>query len=122
MLCAQRLTNLIQQIIEFGKMLPGFQRLEQEDQIALVKTGMILQQRVPSRFDFTSKTIVIQDFKTIFFSLDLRKKSFKKCKNKISCRETQEHHTFILILILNFKLNFYRSFIKLPGLTTKNKS
>ena len=97
MLCAQRLTNLIQQIIEFGKMLPGFQRLEQEDQIALVKTGMILQHRVSSRFDFTSKTSVIQDFKTIFFSLDLRKKSFKKCKNKTSCRETQEHHTFILI-------------------------
>jgi hypothetical protein len=37
--CAQRLTAVIQQIIEFAKMVPGFMRLSQDDQIVLLKTG-----------------------------------------------------------------------------------
>ena len=36
---AQRLTNVIQQIIEFAKMVPGFMQFQQEDQIVLLKAG-----------------------------------------------------------------------------------
>lgn len=37
--CAQKLTTVIQQIIEFAKMVPGFMRLSQDDQIVLLKAG-----------------------------------------------------------------------------------
>ncbi|XP_022248309.1 probable nuclear hormone receptor HR3 isoform X1 [Limulus polyphemus] len=37
--CAQRLTAVVQQIIEFAKMVPGFMKLSQEDQIVLLKAG-----------------------------------------------------------------------------------
>ncbi|KAG8182668.1 hypothetical protein JTE90_019693 [Oedothorax gibbosus] len=37
--CAQKLTNIIQQIIEFAKMVPGFMKLSQDDQILLLKAG-----------------------------------------------------------------------------------
>lgn len=37
--CADRLTTMIQNIIEFAKMIPGFMRLSQDDQIVLLKTG-----------------------------------------------------------------------------------
>lgn len=37
--CAQKLTTIIQQIIEFAKMVPGFMRLSQDDQIVLLKAG-----------------------------------------------------------------------------------
>ena len=37
--CAQKLTSLIQQIIEFAKMVPGFMKLTQDDQITLLKAG-----------------------------------------------------------------------------------
>ncbi|KAL3288838.1 hypothetical protein HHI36_003285 [Cryptolaemus montrouzieri] len=37
--CAQKLTTIIQQIIEFAKMVPGFMKLSQDDQIVLLKTG-----------------------------------------------------------------------------------
>ncbi|KAK9876140.1 hypothetical protein WA026_011256 [Henosepilachna vigintioctopunctata] len=36
---AQELTNAIQQIIEFAKMVPGFMKLSQDDQIVLLKAG-----------------------------------------------------------------------------------
>ncbi|UYV68819.1 RORB [Cordylochernes scorpioides] len=36
---AQRLTELIQQIIEFAKMIPGFMKISQDDQILLLKAG-----------------------------------------------------------------------------------
>merc|ERR1719464_2610744 len=36
---AGRLTNVIQQIIEFAKMVPGFMQFPQEDQIVLLKAG-----------------------------------------------------------------------------------
>jgi hypothetical protein len=39
---AQKLTNVIQQIIEFAKMVPGFMKFPQEDQIALLKAGILL--------------------------------------------------------------------------------
>ncbi|XP_014212733.1 probable nuclear hormone receptor HR3 isoform X1 [Copidosoma floridanum] len=37
--CAQKLTNVIQVIIEFAKMVPGFMKLSQDDQIVLLKAG-----------------------------------------------------------------------------------
>lgn len=37
--CAQKLTSVIQQIIEFAKMVPGFMKLSQDDQIVLLKAG-----------------------------------------------------------------------------------
>lgn len=37
--CAQKLTTVIQQIIEFAKMVPGFLKLLQDDQIVLLKAG-----------------------------------------------------------------------------------
>lgn len=37
--CSQKLTFLIQQIIEFAKMVPGFMKLSQDDQIVLLKAG-----------------------------------------------------------------------------------
>lgn len=40
--CAQKLTAVIQQIIEFAKMVPGFMKLSQDDQIVLLKTGTII--------------------------------------------------------------------------------
>lgn len=38
--CAQGLTTIITQIIEFAKMLPGFMKFPQEDQIVLLKGGL----------------------------------------------------------------------------------
>jgi hypothetical protein len=40
--CAQKLTAVIQQIIEFAKLIPVFMRLSQEDQIVLLKSGTVL--------------------------------------------------------------------------------
>lgn len=40
--CAQKLTQIIQIIIEFAKCVPGFMRLAQDDQIVLLKTGLLL--------------------------------------------------------------------------------
>ncbi|XP_042902546.1 probable nuclear hormone receptor HR3 isoform X1 [Parasteatoda tepidariorum] len=37
--CAQKLTNIIQQLIEFAKMVPGFMKLSQDDQILLLKAS-----------------------------------------------------------------------------------
>ena len=37
--CAQKLTTIIQTIIEFAKMIPGFLKLSQDDQIVLLKLG-----------------------------------------------------------------------------------
>jgi len=36
---ANRLTAVVQQIIEFAKMVPGFMKLPQDDQIVLLKAG-----------------------------------------------------------------------------------
>lgn len=40
--CAQKLTQMIQQIIEFAKMVPGFMKLSQDDQIVLLKAGTLI--------------------------------------------------------------------------------
>lgn len=37
--CAKKVTEVLQQVIEFAKMIPGFRKLPQEDQIALLKSG-----------------------------------------------------------------------------------
>ncbi|XP_039747836.1 probable nuclear hormone receptor HR3 isoform X7 [Pararge aegeria] len=37
--CADKLTAMIQNIIEFAKLIPGFMKLSQDDQILLLKTG-----------------------------------------------------------------------------------
>ena len=44
MAAAQKLTNLIKQIIEFAKMVPGFMKLNQDDQIVLLKKGNLCDQ------------------------------------------------------------------------------
>lgn len=33
--CAEKLTTMIQNIIEFAKLIPGFMRLSQDDQVCL---------------------------------------------------------------------------------------
>lgn len=33
--CAEKLTNIIQNIIEFAKLIPGFMRLSQDDQVCV---------------------------------------------------------------------------------------
>lgn len=38
--CADRLTKVIQNIIEFAKVIPSFMLMEQDDQIALLKAGI----------------------------------------------------------------------------------
>lgn len=38
---AQKLTSIITQIIEFAKMVPGFMKFPQDDQIVLLKGGKI---------------------------------------------------------------------------------
>lgn len=40
--CASKLTLVIQQIIEFAKMVPGFMKLSQDDQIVLLKSGSFI--------------------------------------------------------------------------------
>ncbi|KAJ2938289.1 hypothetical protein O0L34_g13201 [Tuta absoluta] len=37
--CAEKLTGMIQNIIEFAKLIPGFMKLTQDDQILLLKSG-----------------------------------------------------------------------------------
>ncbi len=39
---AEKLTNMITQIIEFAKMVPGFMKFTQDDQIVLLKGGQFL--------------------------------------------------------------------------------
>lgn len=60
--CAQKLTTIIQQIIEFAKMVPGFMKLSQDDQIVLLKAGKDI--------DYYLKcTIRLHDFFFIFISV-----------------------------------------------------
>ena len=46
--CAKRLTEIMQQVIEFAKMIPGFRKFSQEDQIALLKTGLYINENSTS--------------------------------------------------------------------------
>lgn len=48
--CAEKLTAMIQQIIEFAKLIPGFMRLSQDDQVSI------------DRFDFSSSMTLAHPF------------------------------------------------------------
>jgi nuclear receptor subfamily 1 group F protein 4 len=61
--CATRLTNVIQQIIEFAKMVPGFMKLSQDDPIVLLKAGSfeLCCLRLSRYFDVTTKQVLFGD-------------------------------------------------------------
>jgi nuclear receptor subfamily 1 group F protein 4 len=61
--CAQRLTAVIQQIIEFAKMVPGFMKLSQDDQIVLLKTGSfeLAVLRMSRYYDLTQSAVLFGD-------------------------------------------------------------
>ncbi|XP_063217579.1 probable nuclear hormone receptor HR3 isoform X2 [Bacillus rossius redtenbacheri] len=61
--CAQKLTMLIQQIIEFAKMVPGFMKLSQDDQIVLLKAGSfeLAILRMSRYFDLGSSCVLYAD-------------------------------------------------------------
>lgn len=42
--CAEKLTAMIQNIIEFAKLIPGFMRLSQDDQVRIVNTRVTISQ------------------------------------------------------------------------------
>ncbi|KPM08682.1 nuclear hormone receptor HR3-like protein, partial [Sarcoptes scabiei] len=58
--CADKLTDMIQQIIEFAKMIPGFMKLSQDDQIVLLKAGSfeLCCLRMSRYYDLNTKQIV----------------------------------------------------------------
>lgn len=58
--CANRLTNIIQQIIEFAKMVPSFMVMEQDDQIVLLKAGSfeLCCLRVSRYYDLDTNTLL----------------------------------------------------------------
>jgi len=60
---AHKLTNVIQQIIEFAKMLPGFMKLSQDDQIVLLKAGSfeLAILRMSRYFDLSSNSVLFYD-------------------------------------------------------------
>lgn len=64
--CAQKLTTIIQQIIEFAKMVPGFMKLSQDDQIVLLKAGKKLTVII-----FNSS--VVSEFFTYYFCLGVHR-------------------------------------------------
>ena len=51
MTAAQKLTDVITQIIEFAKMLPGFLKFPQEDQIVLLKAGTQIDRQTDRQKD-----------------------------------------------------------------------
>uniref|UniRef100_A0A0K8S6A2 Probable nuclear hormone receptor HR3 n=1 Tax=Lygus hesperus TaxID=30085 RepID=A0A0K8S6A2_LYGHE len=61
--CAQKLTTVIQQIIEFAKMVPGFMKLSQDDQIVLLKAGSfeLAILRMSRYFDLSSGCVLYGD-------------------------------------------------------------
>lgn len=61
--CAQKLTTVIQQIIEFAKMVPGFMKLSQDDQIVLLKAGSfeLAVLRMSRYFDLTQNCVLYSD-------------------------------------------------------------
>nr|XP_046917533.1 ecdysone-induced protein 78C-like isoform X2 [Dermatophagoides farinae] len=58
--CADKLTDMIQQIIEFAKMIPGFMKLSQDDQIVLLKAGSfeLCCLRMSRYYDLNTKQVV----------------------------------------------------------------
>lgn len=61
--CAQKLTAVIQQIIEFAKLVPGFLKLSQDDQIVLLKTGSfeLALLRISRYYDLSQNSILYED-------------------------------------------------------------
>ncbi|XP_055337487.1 probable nuclear hormone receptor HR3 isoform X2 [Paramacrobiotus metropolitanus] len=61
--CATKLTDVLQQIIEFAKLLPGFMNLRQEDQIILLKSGgfEVAVLRVSRYYDPTANIVLYGD-------------------------------------------------------------
>lgn len=61
--CAQKLTSVIQQIIEFAKMVPGFMKLSQDDQIVLLKAGSfeLAILRMSRYFDLSTGCVLYGD-------------------------------------------------------------
>nr|CAJ90622.1 HR3 isoform B1 [Blattella germanica] len=61
--CAQKLTTVIQQIIEFAKMVPGFMKLSQDDQIVLLKAGSfeLAVLRMSRYFDLSQNCVLYAD-------------------------------------------------------------
>jgi len=60
---AQRLTSIIQQIIEFAKMVPGFMKFAQDDQIVLLKAGSFELSilRMSRYYDVDQKSVLFTD-------------------------------------------------------------
>uniref|UniRef100_T1J2S3 Probable nuclear hormone receptor HR3 n=1 Tax=Strigamia maritima TaxID=126957 RepID=T1J2S3_STRMM len=58
--CAGKLTAVIQQIIEFAKMVPGFMKLSQDDQIILLKSGSfeLAIVRMSRYYDLNTNTVL----------------------------------------------------------------
>ncbi|XP_023216350.1 probable nuclear hormone receptor HR3 isoform X3 [Centruroides vittatus] len=58
--CAQKLTQIIQQIIEFAKMVPGFMKLIQDDQIVLLKAGSfeLCALRMSRYYDLSTNSVL----------------------------------------------------------------
>ncbi|XP_067003745.1 probable nuclear hormone receptor HR3 isoform X5 [Anabrus simplex] len=61
--CAQKLTTVIQQIIEFAKMVPGFMKLSQDDQIVLLKAGSfeLAVLRMSRYYDLSQNCVLYSD-------------------------------------------------------------
>nr|WDQ26781.1 nuclear hormone receptor HR3 [Sogatella furcifera] len=61
--CAQKLTTVIQQIIEFAKMVPGFMKLSQDDQIVLLKAGSfeLAILRMSRYYDLSNNCVLYSD-------------------------------------------------------------
>jgi len=57
---AARLTSVVQQIIEFAKMVPGFMKLPQDDQIVLLKAGAfeLVILRITRHYDYNSNSVL----------------------------------------------------------------
>jgi nuclear receptor subfamily 1 group F protein 4 len=60
---AQKLTNIIKQTIEFAKMVPGFMKFAQDDQIALLKRAAfeLAVIRMSRYFDLTQNAVLFSD-------------------------------------------------------------
>ncbi|XP_058448120.1 ecdysone-induced protein 78C isoform X2 [Malaya genurostris] len=73
--CAEKLTAMIQQIIEFAKLIPGFMRLSQDDQILLLKTGSfeLAIVRMSRLMDLSTSSVLYGDImlpQDVFYTSD----------------------------------------------------
>ncbi|KAL1402391.1 hypothetical protein pipiens_019777 [Culex pipiens pipiens] len=73
--CAEKLTAMIQQIIEFAKLIPGFMRLSQDDQILLLKTGSfeLAIVRMSRLMDLSTNSVLYGDImlpQDVFYTSD----------------------------------------------------